>query len=111
MFRSIILGMVLMALILYQFRSLFVTRTFPTDTIQRVVDGILHQSEYISTLHSPHVALIQSRECQASLHTLIHLVGGGQATIDTICGINTERLQNILHVQEKQIQDYITHQK
>jgi hypothetical protein len=111
MFRSVLVGMILMALIIYHLRSLFVTRIFPTDTIQSVVDAILRQSEYISTVQSPQIALIQSRECQASLHTLIRLVGGGQSTIDTICGIDTERLQNILHFQEKQIQIYLTHQK
>ena len=111
MLASVFFGMFIMAVTLYHLRSLFITRVFPTDTIHRVVDGILQQSEYISTVQSPQIALIQSRECQASLHTLIRLVFGGQATIDTICGIDSERLQNILHFQEKQIQIYLTQHK
>jgi hypothetical protein len=108
MFRSMVFGMFIMALVLYHIRSLFITQVFPTETIQRIMDAILQQSEYISTVQSPHLALLQSRECQASLQTLIHLVGGGQSTIDTLCGIDTERLQNILHFQEKQIHSHIT---
>jgi hypothetical protein len=96
-----------MAILVYSMRTTFTTRVFPSDTIRRVVDSILQQSEYISTMKSPEVALIQSRECQASLHTLIQLVGGGQHSVDIICGIDTERLQNILYFQQKQIQEYI----
>jgi len=107
MVMSVVAGMVIMTLIIYRVRHLFTTRVFPTDTIQRIVNSILQQSEYISTVQSPHIAIIQSRECQASLHTLISLVGGGQSTIDTICGIDTERLQNILYFQEKQIYAYL----
>jgi len=99
--------MLLMGMILFRARDLFITRVLPSDTIQRIVDSILQQSEYISTVQSPQIALIQSRECQASLQTLICVVGGGQSTIDTICEIDTERLQNILHFQEKQIQSYL----
>jgi hypothetical protein len=110
MLRCVILGMVLMALVIYQLRSVFMVRVFPSETIQRIVESLLRQSEYISTIHSPQLALIQSRECQASLYTLIHLVGGGQTTVDALCGIDTERLQNILYFQEKQIQEYLQRQ-
>ena len=107
MIRSFLLGMIIMALLIYSMRTIFTTRVFPSDTIQRVIDSILQQSEYISTVQSPEVALIQSRECQASLYTLIQLVGGGTHTVDIICGIDTERLQNILYFQQKQIQEYL----
>ena len=102
-----LLGMIIMALILYSVRHCFITQVFPSDTIQRVVSSIIQQSEYIATVQSPEVALVQSRECQASLYTLIRLVGGGQHTVDIICGIDTERLQNILYFQEKQIHAYL----
>ena len=111
MFTSVIFATVVMTVIFYHLRGLFVTRVFPTETIQRILASILEQSEYISTVQSPHIALIQSRECQASLYTLIQLVGGGQATIDAICGIDSERLQNILHFQEKQIHLFLAPQK
>ena len=107
MIRYLLLGMIIMALILYNLRHLFITQVFPSDTIRRVIDSIIQQSEYISTVQSPEIALMQSRECQASLYTLIRLVGGGQHTVDIICGIDTERLQNILYFQEKEIQAYL----
>lgn len=107
MFLSMLLGMIIMGIVIFRLRDMFITRVFPSDTIHRIVDSILRQSEYISTVQSPHLALIQSRECQASLQTLICLVGGGQSTIDAICEIDTEHLQNILHFQEKQIHNYL----
>ena len=102
----VVIVVLVMAMLFYRARHPFITRVFPTDTIQRVVDSILQQSEYISTVQSPHIAMIQSRECQAALYTVISLVGG-QSAIDTICGIDTERLQNILYFQEKQIYVYL----
>ena len=106
MIVSIFIGMFMMAVVLYTFRDLFLIRVYPTETIQRTLDSIVQQSEYISTIKSPQIALIHSRECQASLATLLRLVGG-QAMVDNICGIDTEHLQNILYFQEKQIHSYL----
>jgi hypothetical protein len=99
--------MIVMAVLIYQFRGFFFVRVYPAETIQRIMDSIVQQSEYISTIQNPQIALIHSRECQASLATLLRVVGGGQATIDGICGIDTEHLQNVLYFQEKQIHLYL----
>ena len=111
MMLTIIIGMILTIVLAYGFQY-WVQRppTLPVATIQRLVYSILKQSECISSLQSPHLALIQSRECQASLYTLIHLIEGGTASLDSICGIDTGALQNILYFQEKQIQDFIQNQ-
>ena len=82
-------------------------RVFPAATIQRIVESIVQQSEYIATMDSPQHALIHSRECQASLATLLRLVGGSGPTVDAICAIDTRHLQNILYFQEKQIRAFL----
>ena len=97
-----------MFLLLYSMRStLLTTHTCPEASIERSIDAILQQSNYIASLPSPRTALIQSRECQASLYTLINVVDGGQFTIDYICGIDTDRLKKILSLQEKQIRKHL----
>jgi hypothetical protein len=106
MIVSLFIGMIMMAVLIYIFRGLFLLRVYPPETIQRIMDSIVQQSEYISTIQSPQIALIHSRECQASLATLLRLVGA-QSTVDSICGIDTEHLQNILYFQEKQIHSYL----
>ena len=108
MLLSVFVGLLLITtLVLCRVYDVFNPRIYPTDTIQRIVDSILRQSEYISSLQSPHIAIIQCRECQASLATLISVIRGGRSTIDVACGIDTERLQNILYFQEKQIYEYL----
>ena len=104
MITLIFIGMLIMAVIIYQLRDILVTRV---ETIQCIMDSIVQKSEYISNMHSPQIALLHSRECQASLATLLRMVGGGYATVDNICGVDTEHLQNILHFQEKQIHSYL----
>ena len=100
--------MFIMFMFIYSIRNILLTmHTFTTSAIERSMDSILQQSDYIASLSSPTIALIQSRECQASLYTLINVIDGGQSTIDYICGIDTERLKNILSFQEKQIRDHL----
>lgn len=111
MLSSVFLGMLLMAVLVYYFSEAWITHVFPTETIRRVLHRIMEQSEAISTTHAPRIALIQSRECQASLETLIRLVSGGSSTLDALCGIETEKLQNILHDQERQILAVLSSQK
>jgi hypothetical protein len=110
MILSVIVGMLLMALLVHRYLYMLRPRAFPVNTIKRIVHSILKQSETISSLQSPQIALVQSRECQASLYTLIHLIEGGTTTLDSICGIDTVGLQNILYFQEKQIRDFIQNQ-
>jgi hypothetical protein len=78
--------------------------SFPTDTIQRVLYSILKRMDSVTSMTSPDLALIQIRECQSSLQTLIQLVGG-ESSLDILCGINVERIQNILYFQETQLQE------
>lgn len=103
MIRYVLIGIIVTILVAVHFRHMFVTRAFPSDTIRRVLHHIIKQSDAISSISSPHLALIQSRECQASLQTLVHLTGCAN-TLNTICGIDTETLQNILYHQETSIE-------
>lgn len=105
-FTACLIGVALTLVVVYSFRHTLFTCTLPDLTIQRVVDQILEQSETIAQIQSPRVAYIQSRECQARLQILIDIVGG-QTILDSLCGINTARLQNILHTQETQIVQHI----
>jgi hypothetical protein len=103
-----IIGIILMVLFISRFYFMAQrSHALPVATIQRITHSILKQSEMISSLQSPQLALIQSRECQASLYTLIHLVEGGPETLDVICGIDIIALQNILYFQEKRIREFI----
>jgi hypothetical protein len=79
------------------------------DTIQRVLYSILNRMDTITALNSTQLAVIQIKQCQASLQTLTQLVGG-ESSLNTLCGINVERLQNILYFQEIQLQEVSTEQ-
>lgn len=106
---SVVIGLLLVVFVVCRFYRCFQRiQTLPVDTIKRMVHSILRQSELISSLQSPELALIQSRECQASLYTLVHLFT--LATIDSVCGIDTVALQNILYFQESQIREFIQNQ-
>jgi phosphomevalonate kinase len=106
MIWSILFGIVIAVCFVMKYRHLFITSAFPTDTIRRILHNIMIQSETISNISTPETALIQSRECQSSLNTLIALTGGTQ-TINAITGVDTETLQNILCYQEKQITSHM----
>lgn len=102
----IFIGILLSITFVVRYKHLFITSVYPSDTIRRVMHAILSQSDTTSSISSPTAALIQSRECQSSLNTLITLTGGSKA-LSTITGVDTETLQNILYYQEKRIIAYI----
>lgn len=102
----ILIGIVISISFIVKYKHLFITSAYPSDTIRRVMHAILSQSNTISSISSPTAALIQSRECQSSLNTLITLTGGSK-TLSTITGVDAETLQNILYYQEKRITTYI----
>ena len=107
MLYSVILGMILMLIIIYNLRHLFVTRILPSESINRIMYKIIKDSEEISNIQSPELALLKSIECQAALDTLIQVIGGGYHTIDNVCNIDSEKLRNILHFQQTTIMRYI----
>jgi hypothetical protein len=81
--------------------------SFPIDTIERVLHSILKRMDSVTSLNSPRLALIQIRDCQSSLQTLIQLVGD-ESSLDVLCGIDVERIQNILYFQEVQMMDLMS---
>lgn len=111
MFYSVVLGMIIMIIIVYNLRHIFITRILPSESINRIVYKIIKDSEEISNIQSPELALLKSVECQSSLDTLIQVVGGGYHTLDTVCHIDSEKLRNILHFQQTTIMEYINRQK
>ena len=106
MILPLLFGILLSVIFIMKYKHLFIVSAFPSDTIRRVMYSILQQSETISTITSPTTALLQSRECQSALNTLVALTGGTKA-LSTITGVNTETLQNILYYQEKQISTHM----
>lgn len=105
MFGRILLGLLMLLLSLSVLYVVSTTpiRRFPTDTADRVLRAIVERADTISAMRSPSHALLSSRECQASLDTLLSLAGKERSEIDRLSGIDTEHLQNILAEQERQI--------
>ena len=95
--------------VVYMLRHSLLVRTFPSETIQRMMHQILEQIEMVPVLGSVDAAYIQTRECRARLQVLIDIVGG-QGILDTICEIDTTKLQNILHYHESRIAQQIEEQ-
>lgn len=104
---TLVLGMVVMFCIMMRLRHLWMVRSFPSATIQRMVYTILKQAEEIPAIASPEVALVKSRECQAAMYTLIQLVDGGQSSVDAVCGVDTEKALNILNFQQREIEKWL----
>jgi hypothetical protein len=106
MFRTVNILLIILILLLYlNMKHYMSVKALSTDTIQRVLHNILKQMDSILVINSPPMALIQIRECQSALQTLIQVVGG-ETTLETIGGINIEQLQNILYFQEQQVQEF-----
>jgi hypothetical protein len=101
MLRATVLGLLLLLFAQSQLRLLFDVQ----PSIRRVLLAIIARADRIPALASPQQALLHSRECQAALATLFHLLGGEATTVDRLCGLDTAHLQNILSRQEREIRN------
>ena len=83
------------------FQHVASTRCTRRDTIHRIVHTILAQSHVVSTMDDPGRALVLSRECHASLSTLMLLVD--MKTEKVVPYVDFQELQNIIYFQEHQL--------
>ena len=103
MFFSFLLGVLLTLWILLRYRHMWAHRTLPAENVRRVVRRLVREADEISRTYDPRDAMLRSRACQCALDTLIDAVGGGCATIDAMCDVDTEALQNLLSQQQEQL--------
>lgn len=77
-------------------------RKFPRNTIVNMIHQIIIRSKRIPYITDPTIAMIESRELQASLNTIVDMVGGMES-LSTVCDLDIEDIRNNMQRQEYQL--------